>query len=85
MKKQSFTAVVWQEWDRHVAQCLEIDVSSYGTTHDEALQMLKEAIELAREDGGDNLPLSHNWIKNISDIMGIWLQLFSTKTILLLR
>lgn len=52
MKKQ-FTAVVWQEWNRYVAQCLEIDVSSYGTTHDEALQMLKEALELVREDGGD--------------------------------
>jgi predicted RNase H-like HicB family nuclease len=43
---QEFTASVWQEEDVYVAQCLQIDVASQGPTEDEALQNLKEALEL---------------------------------------
>ena len=45
MKKQ-FTASIWQEGDIFVAQCLEIDIASQGSSEDEALKNLKEAIEL---------------------------------------
>lgn len=45
MKKQ-FTASVWQEDEWFVAQCLEVDVASQGTTEDEALANLQEALEL---------------------------------------
>ncbi len=44
MKSISF--VVWKENDQFVAQCLNVDVSSYGKTLDEATKNLKEAVEL---------------------------------------
>jgi predicted RNase H-like HicB family nuclease len=44
--KQDFTAVVWQENDWFVAQCLEIDIASQGASESEALANLREALEL---------------------------------------
>ncbi len=44
--KRPFAATVWREGDWYVAQCLEVDVASQGTTEDEALENLKEALEL---------------------------------------
>jgi len=44
--KQSLTAVVWQEDEWFVAQCLEVDIASQGTTESEALANLQEALEL---------------------------------------
>ena len=44
--EKTFSASVWREEDLYVAQCLEIDVASQGTTEDEALQNLREALEL---------------------------------------
>ena len=38
--------VVWKEQKHFVAQCLNVDVSSFGDTRQEALQNLKEAVEL---------------------------------------
>lgn len=46
----SLTVVVSREDDRFVAQCLEVDVSSFGDTHDEAIAMVTEALELWFED-----------------------------------
>ena len=43
---QEFTATVWQEGEWFVAQCREVDVASQGITEDEALENLREAIEL---------------------------------------
>jgi len=37
---------VWQETDWYVAQCLEVEVASQGETEEEALENLREAIEL---------------------------------------
>ncbi|MBA3675475.1 MAG: type II toxin-antitoxin system HicB family antitoxin [Chitinophagaceae bacterium] len=42
--------MVWKESNDYVAQCLNIDVSSFGKTKDEALKNLNEAIELYMED-----------------------------------
>ncbi len=39
-------AIVWREGDDYVAQCLNVDVSSYGSTKQEALASLREAVEL---------------------------------------
>ncbi len=50
MKKSSLKSVVWQEGKYFVAQCLNIDVSSFGETKAEALANLKEALELYLED-----------------------------------
>ena len=44
--KRKFTASVWKEGDWYVAQCLEVDIASQGETEQEALDNLREAIEL---------------------------------------
>ena len=50
--KQSFhfTSVVWKEGKYYVAQCFNVDVSSFGKTRAEALKNLEEALELYFED-----------------------------------
>lgn len=45
--------VVWQEGEYFVAQSLNVDVSSFGTTKQEALKNLREALELFFEDAED--------------------------------
>ncbi len=49
-KKLQFTSVVWKEGKYYVAQCLNVDVSSFGKTKAEALRNLEEALELYFED-----------------------------------
>ena len=44
--KMRFTVTVWEEDDWFVAQCLEVDVASQGSTEEEALASLREALEL---------------------------------------
>jgi predicted RNase H-like HicB family nuclease len=44
--KQQFTASVWQEGEWFVAQCREVDVASQGENEEEALNNLREALEL---------------------------------------
>ena len=46
MKKQTFTASITQEDKWFIAQCLEVDVSSQGKSEDEAINNLREALEL---------------------------------------
>jgi len=42
--------VVWKEGKFYVAQCLNVDVSSFGKTKKGALDNLNEALELYFED-----------------------------------
>ncbi len=49
-RQLSLTVVVSREDDRYVAQCLEVDVSSFGDTHEEALAMVTETLELWFEE-----------------------------------
>jgi len=44
--KRPFAATVWCEGDWYVSQCLELDVASQGRSEEEALENLKEALEL---------------------------------------
>jgi predicted RNase H-like HicB family nuclease len=44
--KRPFAATVWREGKWYVSQCLEVDVASQGETEQEALDNLKEALEL---------------------------------------
>lgn len=44
--KHRFTAVVSQEDEWYVAQCLEVDVASQGESEVMALSNLREALEL---------------------------------------
>lgn len=50
MKVLNLQSVVYKEDKYHVAQCLNVDVSSFGDTEVEALANLKEALELYFED-----------------------------------
>ncbi|MDE0684338.1 MAG: type II toxin-antitoxin system HicB family antitoxin [Candidatus Poribacteria bacterium] len=43
---QTFTASITQEDKWFIAQCLEVDVSSQGKSEDEAINNLREALEL---------------------------------------
>ena len=43
-------ATLWREGETYVSLCPELDVSSCGDTPDEALAMLKEAVELHLEN-----------------------------------
>ena len=45
-----FTAAVTHEGELFVARCLEVEVTSQGTTVDEAVKNLREALELFFED-----------------------------------
>lgn len=44
--KQKLAASIWQEGEWFVAQCVEVDVASQGRTEDEALDNLRDALEL---------------------------------------
>lgn len=50
MKTRNFETVVWKEGKYFVAQCLNVDISSFGKTKKDALKNLEEALELYFED-----------------------------------
>ncbi len=50
MRKINLKNVVWKEGKYYVAQCLNVDVSSFGKTKKEALDNLDEALELYFEN-----------------------------------
>ncbi|MFA6099461.1 MAG: type II toxin-antitoxin system HicB family antitoxin [Patescibacteria group bacterium] len=50
MHKIDLKNVVWKEGKFYVAQCLNVDVSSFGKSMKEALSALDEALELYFED-----------------------------------
>ena len=50
MKKMQFATAIWKEGKYYVAQCLNVDISSFGSTKNEALKNLKEALTLYLED-----------------------------------
>ncbi len=50
MKDFEFKSVVYKEGKYWVAQCLNVDVSSFGKSENDALANLKEALELYFED-----------------------------------
>jgi predicted RNase H-like HicB family nuclease len=62
MSQYSFSVIIWREDEVYVSKCPEIEVASTGDTPEEALNNLKEAIELwienAKELGilEDHLP-----------------------------
>ena len=44
--KLNLKSVIWQEGKHYVAQCLNVDVSSFGSSRKEALFNLNEAVSL---------------------------------------
>lgn len=50
MNKLNLKSVIWKENDNYISQCLEVDISSYGKTKKEALDMLRDALKLYFQD-----------------------------------
>lgn len=50
MTKLNLKNIIWKEGKYYVAQCLNVDVSSFGKTKKEALKNLEEALILYFED-----------------------------------
>lgn len=44
--KVALKNIVWKESDFYVAQCLNVEVSSFGNSREEALSNLQEALDL---------------------------------------
>ena len=45
--------IIWKEGKHFIAQCLNIEVNSFGDTKEEAIKNLQEAVELYLEDDTD--------------------------------
>ena len=54
MKNVKYSSVMWQEGEYFVAQCLNVEVSSFGSDREEALINLEEALSLYFEDAEDD-------------------------------
>lgn len=50
MKMENFDYIIWQEGEHFVSKCLNVEVSSFGNTKKEALEMLKDALRLYFQD-----------------------------------
>jgi len=50
MKTIEINNTVWKEGDHFVAQCLNVDLSNFGDSKEDALANLQEALELYFED-----------------------------------
>jgi predicted RNase H-like HicB family nuclease len=51
---RSIKFCIYKEPPYYVAQCLNVDVSSFGDTVEDAISNLKEAVELHFEGGAGN-------------------------------
>lgn len=49
-------ALIWQEDDLFVSKCAELEVASQGTTEQEALKNLEEAVQLFFENEPVRVP-----------------------------
>jgi predicted RNase H-like HicB family nuclease len=52
MKKIALKTMVWKEDKYYVAQCLNVDISTFGKTKVEAIKNIKEALALYFEGSG---------------------------------
>lgn len=62
--KSELTILIWQENNLFVARAVEIEIASQGYTKEEAINNLKEAIELYFEDSSKNITIPT--ISNVS-------------------
>jgi len=56
METTTLHSTIWKEGNLYVDRCLEVNVASQGKTHDEAVNNLREALELYLEDSKEPLP-----------------------------
>jgi predicted RNase H-like HicB family nuclease len=59
-----FKYVVYQEGKYYVSQCLNVDISSFGKTIDEAVKNLEDAVQLYLRDDLQKEPSSFRDIGN---------------------
>lgn len=61
MKQTVYQSVVYKEGKYYVAQCLNIDISSFGDTEQDALANLQDAVHLYLEDSPivNNMEIEH--------------------------
>ena len=50
---QSLKYIIYREGNYYVSQCLNVDISSFGNNVQEAIDNLKEAVELYFEDNNE--------------------------------
>jgi len=55
MEQRILQNMVWKEGKYYVPQCLNVDISSFGESRDEALKNLDEAINLFLEDEHEDM------------------------------
>ncbi len=61
--------IVWKEGDFYVAQCLNVEVSSFGDTKNDALKNLQEALDLYFEDMPIEDALKIEQVEIVSTVM----------------
>jgi predicted RNase H-like HicB family nuclease len=67
MATRELEVVVYQEGDGFVAQCLNVNVASEGDTEQEALDNVREALELYFEDSESEVaPIEHARLTKLS-------------------
>ncbi len=54
---KEYEYIVWEEGKYYVSQCININVSSFGSSFDEAISNLKEAVELYFENEEIDFPV----------------------------
>jgi len=52
-----FTIIIQKEENWYVAKCAENNVASQGKTMEEAVENLREAVELYYEDNDEDIPI----------------------------
>lgn len=71
MSHATLTATVWREDASYVSLCPELGVTSFGKTPEEAVEMLREAVELylenAAELGIPSRPVTYQYGECLSD------------------
>lgn len=68
MTNVSLQSVIYREGEHYVAQCLNVDVSSFGDSEAEALANLQEALELYFEDApvSDAAPIESAEVRTLT-------------------
>ncbi len=64
MSTRTYTVAVQREDDQYVALALEVDIASQGESPEDAVDNLREALELYLEDN-QATAVSHPWITSV--------------------
>lgn len=62
MKTREIDYIIWKEDKYFISRCINVEVSSFGETIEEAINNLKEALELYFEGEDKEFPMMNNVI-----------------------